>query len=66
MSQHKEEKAHQANPPGNPILKTNDAEQERERQKEMAQAEAQKSSQTDHISQHTLPIKQPNKATNNS
>jgi len=66
QAQHKEGKTHQSNPPGNPMLKDNDAALERDRQKELAQAEASKSSQTDHISQHTLPIKQPNKATNNS
>jgi len=66
MSQHKEGKTHQSNPPGNPELRNNDTEQEHERQKEMANAEVSKSSQIDHVNQHNLPIKQPNKATNNS
>lgn len=66
MSQHKEEKTHASNPPGNPKLRGHEAEQEHQRQKELAHAVANQSSQTDHISQHTLPIKQPNKATNNN
>ncbi|GGC10441.1 hypothetical protein GCM10007205_19460 [Oxalicibacterium flavum] len=65
MTQHKEGN-HQPRPPGNPMLKGNDAEHEKERQKELAHTEVRKTGQTDTVQQHTLPIKQPNKATNNS
>lgn len=57
---------HNANPPGNPMLKQDDADLDKARQNEFAAAEEAKASQTANINQHNLPIKQPNKATNNS
>lgn len=64
------ENNHQANPPGNPMLKQDGAELEKARQKEFADVDNAKASQTAELSQHSNPgkhpIKQPNKTTNNS
>jgi hypothetical protein len=60
------ENNHQANPPGNPMLKQDDADLEKSRQNEFAATEEAKASQTANVNQHNIPIKQPNKATNNS
>lgn len=57
---------HSANPPGNPMLKQDDADLEKSRQNEFAAVEDAKASQTANVNQHNLPIKQPNKATNHS
>tara|TARA_R110001599_G_scaffold171353_1_gene362276 strand:+ start:285891 stop:286106 length:216 start_codon:yes stop_codon:yes gene_type:complete len=57
---------HNANPPGNPMLKQDEADLDKARQNEFAAAEDAKASQTANVNQHNLPIKQPNKATNNS
>ena len=57
---------HSANPPGNPMLKQDEADLDKSRQNEFDAVEDAKASQTANLSQHNLPIKQPNKATNNS
>ena len=57
---------HSVNPPGNPMLKQDEADLDKSRQNEFDAVEDAKASQTANLSQHNLPIKQPNKATNNS
>lgn len=65
-----EENQHHPNPPGNPMLKQDDADLEKSRQQEFAAIDDAKASQTANLSKHSNstkhPIKQPNKTTNNS
>lgn len=59
------EKNHAANPPGDPMLKQRD-EHGQARLKELAAIEEADADQTAHVRQQNLPIKQPNKVTNDS
>lgn len=61
-----DENNHHANPPGNPVLEQDVTEMERLMQKKYAAIDNARASQTADIAQHVHPIKQPNKATNNS
>ncbi len=61
---------HHANPPGNPMLEQDVTEMERVMQKKYAAIDNARASQEANPAQHNTPgkhpIKQPNKATNNS
>lgn len=67
---HLREGNHAVNQPGNPMLKQGRDEHGKARLKELAAREEADSDQAAHIRQQNLPlthpIKQPNKATNNS
>ena len=64
------DKNHAANPPGDPMLKKGQEDGRdkhgQARLKELAAVDEADADQTAHIRQQNLPIKQPNKATNNS
>jgi hypothetical protein len=56
---------HHANPPGNPVA-SQTADKQKSRQQQFAAEEEQRSEQTLNVNRQNVPIKQPNKATNNS
>jgi len=56
---------HQANPPGNPVA-SRQGSNDKARQQQFAAEEEQRAEQSLNINKQNVPIKQPNKATNNS
>lgn len=56
---------HHPNPPGNPIAGET-ADNQKSRQQQFADEEAKRSEQTLNVNRQNVPIKQPNKVTNNS